>query len=70
MTTYNYRLTLNDGEAMAIEAAIDFYLKHCECRLSAGPKAPYWTHLRSLEGLRERLNSDATQTSTYHYKDN
>ena len=69
MTTLNYKLTLNDTEAIALKEAIDFYSMHCRQQLSAGPKAPYWSHQDSLEKIRERLYGDTTITSQYCPKD-
>jgi hypothetical protein len=64
MTTYIHRLTLGDGDLIALEAAISRYIDTCRAELVNGPKAPYWAHLRSLEDIQSRLYSDSAMTST------
>jgi hypothetical protein len=64
MTTYAYRLTLHDGECIALQKAIELYMEKCRSELSQGAGAPYWAHLRDLESIEARLNSDAVMTST------
>ncbi len=49
-------LIVDDGEALALEAAIDSYVAICNRELAAsGPKAPFWAHRNSLRALRARL---------------
>ncbi len=64
MTTYAYRITLNDSEAIAVQAALEHYRKFCEAELAAGPKAPYWAHAHSIDAVLPRLCADAMMTST------
>lgn len=64
MTTYIHRLTLDDSDIIALGAAIDRYIDTCKAELADGPKAPYWAHLTSLEGIKARLYGDSTMTST------
>jgi hypothetical protein len=37
MTTYAYRIILNDSELIAVQVALEHYRKICESELSAGP---------------------------------
>lgn len=55
MTSYNWRLTFNDREAVALDAAVDAYMKHCAERIAAGAGAPYLAHLDVLAELRPRM---------------
>lgn len=64
MTTYAYRLTLNDSELIAVQAALEHYRKICESELSAEPQAPYWAHARAIDAVLGRLFADAQMTST------
>jgi|RhiMetdeSRZDD1v2_1073273.scaffolds.fasta_scaffold874976_1 hypothetical protein len=64
MTTYMYRITLDDGEMIAVSEALSRYRAMCEAELKSGPKAPYWAHLQSLDAVLRRLYSDTEMTST------
>ena len=64
MTTYSYRLTLDDSDVIALSEAINRYIAVCKEELANGPKCPYWAHLRSLERISNRLCDDTTMTST------
>jgi len=64
MTTYIYRVTMSDGELIAVKEALERYRTICQEQLVDGPKSPYWAHLRSLDGVLARLHSDAQMMST------
>jgi hypothetical protein len=64
MTTYAYRITLNDSEAIAVQAALEHYRKICEAELAAGAGAPYWAHAHSIDAVLKRLSDDVVMTST------
>ena len=64
MTTYAYPITLNDGECIAVSAALAHYMAHCRAQMLDGPAAPYWAHLRSCEAVLKRLHEEAHMTST------
>jgi len=61
MTTYAYRLSLDDSEVIALEEAITRYEKYCAEQLEAGSGAPYFAHSKSLHSIREKLESDVEQ---------
>lgn len=64
MTTYAYTLTVNDSECIALKAALELMIQHCEDQLAAGADAPYWAHERSCTAMLRRLYSNTTMTST------
>ena len=64
MTTFAYRITLDDGEVIAVEAALEHYRKFCEAKLADGPQAPYWAHIRAIDAVLRRLLADTQMTST------
>jgi hypothetical protein len=64
MTTYAYRLTLNDGEVIAVQEALERYRSFCKSQLADGPKAPYWAHARAVDAVMGRLHADTQMTST------
>ncbi len=64
MTTYQYRVTLNDSESIAVQEALRHYRKFCESKLAAGPVAPYWAHLQAIDAILGRLHADTQMTST------
>lgn len=64
MTTYTHSLTFGDSDVIALREAIDRYIETCKEELADGAKAPYWAHLRSLEGIRARLCDNSIMAST------
>jgi hypothetical protein len=64
MTTYTYRIILNDSELIAVQAALEHYREFCESELSARPQAPYWAHAQAIGAVLGRLFGDAQMTST------
>ena len=67
MTTYAYRVTLDDSELIAVHEALTHYRAFCESELANGPKAPYWAHRRSIDAVLIRLSSDSKMMSTNSY---
>lgn len=63
MTTFQYTLTLDDNEMIALTYAIDFYMAECIKQKEAGAGAPYWAHLDSLKEIRAKRWENARQTS-------
>lgn len=69
MTTYAYKLTLNDGETMMLKESLKLMIKKCNLVLKeaeANPNkqiAPYFTHKRDAERLLKRLYDNKTLTS-------
>lgn len=63
MTTYSYSLVLNDGERIALEAALDMLVKRCDLELAHGPKAPNLAWKRNALEITSRLCRSARQTS-------
>jgi hypothetical protein len=63
MTTYQYTITLNDSEAIALKAALVLMIKHCQEQLDEGAKAPFWAHKHSAQNILKKLYDNTIQTS-------
>jgi len=63
MTTYQYKLTLDDSEMIALTEALNMYLAHCSKQLADGPKAPYLAHQQSIERIQAKLFDNTRQIS-------
>lgn len=57
MTTYSYTLTIGDSQRIALEAALNVMIEHCQTKLAAGEGAPYWAHRKSCIEMLEQLRS-------------
>lgn len=53
MATNNYKINLNDAQILALEAAISFYLKHCE--INKEYENPNIAHILPLEEVKKIL---------------
>lgn len=68
MTSYSHMLTINDSQRIALEAALDLMIEHCEEKLAANAGAPYWAHRKSCEEMLEKLrNTEPVMTSTNNF---
>jgi hypothetical protein len=67
MTTYAYKIVLNDTEAIALKAALDMFIEHCEEKLNNGPRAPYWAQQRAAQRILKKLYLDTEQTSENNF---
>jgi hypothetical protein len=63
MTTYSYTLTLRDGELIALEEALKFYLAYCDQQLEDGPCSPFWAHRESILKILARRYDNVQLTS-------
>ena len=68
MTTYNYRLVLNDSEVSMLRAALEMMIHHCEEKLADKPEAPFYAHRDSAHKILSRLYDDTEMTSTNNFK--
>lgn len=64
MTTYAHPITLDDREFEAVQKALKHYIAFCEVKLSEGHTHPYLRHLTAIEGILERLYTDAQMMSS------
>lgn len=55
MTQYEYDHTFTSSEIMTIEAALKFYIKHCEEQIEKGIIPPYWAHKNTCEYILKEL---------------
>lgn len=55
MTTFSYIIQLNDGERLALEAALNHMIKYCDERLDEGPRAPFTAYRFSFQSIKEKL---------------
>lgn len=69
MTTFIYKITLNDSEAIMMKAALELMIKHCQERLDEGATAPFWAHKDSAQNVLERLEDNTIQTSGNNFFD-
>ena len=72
MTTFSYRLTLGDGEAISAHAALTHYIEFCEKKLEEAEQngttmAPYFARKSHCENILARLfgNMDMTSTNSF-----
>jgi hypothetical protein len=63
MTTYSYKLSLNDSEMIMLEEALKMMIEKCEWEITLNPRAPFLAHLGSAKALNARLNKDMVKTS-------
>ncbi len=69
MTTFSYRITLNDSEAIMMNAAMELMIKHCQAKLDEGAGAPYWSYKHSAQSVLEKLYKNTIQTSGNNFFD-
>lgn len=69
MTTFIYKITLNDSEAIMMKAALELMIKHCQEKLDEGARAPFWAHKDSAQNVLERLEDNTIQTSGNNFFD-
>ena len=72
MTTFSYRLTLGDGEAISAHAALTHYIEFCEKKLEEAEQngttmAPYFARKSHCENILTRLFSNINMTSTNNF---
>jgi hypothetical protein len=66
MTTYSHTITLNDSQRIALEAALELMIKHCDEHLSEG--APFIAHRWSCQEIQKRLlECTPVMTSTSYF---
>jgi len=63
MTTYMYKLILDDSETIMMIAALEMMISHCEGKLAEKPEAPYYSWLSSAKAVKSRIHGSAEQTS-------
>ena len=63
MTTYSFKLSLNDSEMIMLKEALKMMIEKCEREITLNPRAPFFAHLGSAKALNARLNKDSIQTS-------
>lgn len=68
MTTYAHGISLNDGERIALEAALKLMIEHCDEQMANGPCAPFWAYRKHCVEIGEKLRFCTpvmTSTSTF-----
>ena len=69
MTTYSYKIVLNDSEAIMLKAALELMIKHCQEKLDEGAGASYLAHKHKVQNILDRLYKNTSQTSGNHFFD-
>ena len=68
MTTYQFTLTFDDGERIALEEALMLMIEQCDAELAAGADTHFWPNRRMCtEMLLSKLRtapSEMTSTSS------
>jgi hypothetical protein len=59
MTTYRYKLPLDDSEMIALQAAITHYRDVCQQEIPKESGAPYWAHNEALQRISLKPRGDA-----------
>jgi hypothetical protein len=70
MTTYSYKLVLDDGEAIMMNAALEMMIKHCEDRLIDKSEAPFHVWLASAKAVKSRMHLNTEMMSTNNFWNN
>ena len=67
MTTYSYKLVLNDSECIMMKEALEMMISHCEKMLEEEPGAPYYAWLASAKAVKSRIyeNTQLMSFQTY-----
>ena len=55
MTSYSYTLEINDSQYLALEAALELMIEHCDAKMADGPCAPFLAHKTSCHEMLEKL---------------
>lgn len=63
MSTFQFTITLNDREAIALKASLELMIDHCQNKIEEGCIAPYWAHKESAKKILEKLYDNTKQTS-------
>ena len=63
MTTYSFKLSLNDSEMIMLKEALKMMIEKCEREITLNPRAPFFAHLGSAKALNARLKKDMVKTS-------
>ena len=56
MTTYSRTITLNDSEYIALQAALEQMMKHCDEQINSGQKVPFTTYGFTCRKLSRKLS--------------
>jgi hypothetical protein len=49
-------VTISDSEKIALKAALEMMIEHCEDQIVAGEGAPYWSYRHSCNKVLIRLD--------------
>ena len=61
MTTYSYKVTMNDSEIIMLKAALELMIKHCQQKIDEGEGAPYLAHKHSAQSVLGKLYDKTIQ---------
>jgi hypothetical protein len=70
MTSYSYKLVLNDSECIMMKEALEMMISHCEKMLKEEPCAPYYSWLASAKAVKSRMYENTQLTSFQSYDRN
>ena len=69
MTTYSYKIVLNDSEQIMLKAAMELMITHCQEKIDSGAGAPYYAHKDSAQNVLRKLYNDVNQISGNNFYD-
>jgi len=64
MTSYRYKLVLDDGEAIMMNAVLEMMIKHCEDRLIEKYATPFLACLASANAVKSRMHLNTEMMSS------
>ncbi len=73
MTTFAYKIILDDSEAIMLEAALKMMIENCNKELALAksngesPKPPFWSHKHTAERVLQKLHSNLLKTSSNNF---
>ncbi len=70
MTTFNYRIEIDESESLALEAALEQFIKVCENKLKSGEDWPRYISLKTrATSVLYKLKSNPIITSSNNFWD-
>jgi hypothetical protein len=70
MTTYSYKLVLDDCESIMMDAALEIMIKHCEDKLIEKSEAPFHALLASAKAVKSRMYLNTEMMSGNNFWNN
>jgi hypothetical protein len=69
MSTFQFTITINESEMIALRASLELMIEHCQQKLDEGAGAPYWARKESAKSILDKLYKNPLQTSGNNFFD-